>query len=180
MRALADAARIRTFMRELGRAASTPGQVYLTGGATAVLIGWRDTTVDVDLKMVPEQDRVFRAIPGLKESLQLNVELASPDDFIPVPDGWQDRSAFIAQEGLLSFRHFDFVAQALAKIERGHAQDLLDVREMLTRGMVSVAGLRDSYEEIDAQLYRYPAIDPPAFRRSLEDALASVLPPESR
>ena len=64
MRALADAARIRTFMRELGRAASAPGQVYLTGGATAVLIGWRDTTVDVDLKMVPEQDRVFRAIPG--------------------------------------------------------------------------------------------------------------------
>ena len=39
-------------------------------------------------------------------------------------------SPFIVKEGPLAFRHFDLYAQALAKIERGHAQDLVDVREM--------------------------------------------------
>jgi len=107
MRRLADAATIRRFMRELGEAADISARVFLTGGATAVLVGWRASTIDVDVKIVPESDRIFRAIPALKERLHLNVELASPDDFIPVPTGWEQRSPFIAQEGRLAFHHFD-------------------------------------------------------------------------
>ena len=68
------------------------------GRATAVLYGWRESTIDVDMKMVPDLDRVFRTIPEIKERLQINIELASPDDFIPVREGWEDRSPFIAQE----------------------------------------------------------------------------------
>jgi hypothetical protein len=30
------------------------GRIYLTGGATALLYGWRSTTIDVDLKANPE------------------------------------------------------------------------------------------------------------------------------
>jgi uncharacterized nucleotidyltransferase DUF6036 len=171
MRALADASRIRQFMIELGREAEHPGRVLFTGGATAVLLGWRATTVDVDLKLVPDQDRLLRAIPALKEQLHLNIELASPDDFIPVRDHWEDRSPFIAQEGRLSFHHFDLVAQALAKIERGHAQDLADVREMLARGLVDARKIQDEFAAIEPSLYRYPAIDPAAFRRAVEAAL---------
>ena len=99
MRALADATRIQQFMKALGREADQSAHVYLTGGATAVLYGWRASTIDVDMKMVPDLDRVFRAIPEIKERLQINIELASPDDFIPVREGWEDRSPFIAQEG---------------------------------------------------------------------------------
>lgn len=172
MRRLADATRIRALMRALGRAASSPGQVFLAGGATAVLLGWRDTTVDVDLKLVPDQDAVLRAIPALKESLALNVELATPDDFIPVPPGWQERGLFIAHEGQLTFRHFDLASQALAKIERGHAQDMKDVAEMLSRGLVDREGLRSDFEAIWPFFYRYPALDPSAFRRALDAALA--------
>jgi hypothetical protein len=47
MRELADVSRIERFMREFGRAASTEGQIYLAGGATAVLYGWRESTIDV-------------------------------------------------------------------------------------------------------------------------------------
>ena len=53
----------------------------------------------------------------------MNVELASPDDFIPEVPGWQERSRFIQQEGKLTFFHYDFYAQALAKIERRHTID---------------------------------------------------------
>lgn len=168
MRRLADADRIHAFMRELGRAAAAPGQVFLTGGATAVLLGWRAATVDVDLKLVPDQDAALRAIPRLKESLELNVELASPDDFIPVPSSWMERSPFIVQEGRLTFRHFDLASQALAKIERGHAQDLADVAEMLARGLVTRDRLLEDLVAIEPQLYRYPAVDPPSFRRAVE------------
>jgi uncharacterized nucleotidyltransferase DUF6036 len=103
------------------------------GGATAVLHGWRPTTIDVDLVMRPEDDTLLRAIPDLKEELQINVELASPLDFIPVPPGWEDRGTFICQMGRVRFFHFDLYAQALAKVERGHRQDLADVREMIGR-----------------------------------------------
>ena len=61
-----------------------PARVYLAGGATALLHGWRGSTIDVDIKIVPDVDRLFRAMPKIKERLQLNDELASPDDFIPL------------------------------------------------------------------------------------------------
>ena len=64
----------------------------------------------------------------LKDRLDVNIELASPDDFIPALPGWQERSTFIAQVGKVTFLHYDFYAQALAKIERGHDFDLSDVR----------------------------------------------------
>jgi hypothetical protein len=167
MRRLADAPRIRGFMRELGEAADIPARVFLTGGATAVLIGWRTSTIDIDLKIVPESDRLFRAIPALKERLQINVELASPPDFIPVPPGWEARSPFIEQDGRLAFHHFDFYGQALAKLERGHAQDVADVREMLRRELISAAQGRAYFERLEPELYRYPAIDPGTFRAAV-------------
>ena len=173
MRALADAARIHDLMKALGREADRPAQVYLTGGATAVLYGWRDSTIDVDMKMVPDLDRVFRSIPEIKERLEINIELASPDDFIPVREGWEDRSPFISQEGTLVFRHFDLYAQALSKIERGHAQDEGDVRQMFDRGLVDRGKLLEYFSAIEPRLYRYPAIDPAGFRRAVERAAHS-------
>jgi hypothetical protein len=167
MREVADVERIRRFMRAFGAAAEVATRVYFTGGATAVLLGWRTSTIDVDIKVEPDTDAMFRAIPHIKESLHLNVELASPVDFIPVKEGWQDRSPFVAQEGRASFHHFDPYAQALAKVERGHHQDLADVREMLSRGLIDPAGIWQHFGDIESQLYRYPAIDPESFRRSV-------------
>ena len=54
MRELADGERITRFLRALGREADTDSAVLtLTGGATAVLYGWRATTIDVDIRLVP-------------------------------------------------------------------------------------------------------------------------------
>lgn len=159
-------------MEAIGRAATRPIRVYFTGGATAVLDGWRSSTIDVDILVQPEDDRVFRDLPGLKESLRLNVELASPADFIPELPGWRDRSAFIEQRGSASFHHYDWYAQALAKIERGHAQDQSDVAEMLARGHVERSRLMTLFEAIEPALYKYPAVDPASFRRAVERVCA--------
>ena len=110
---------------------------------------------------------MLRALPRLKETFDINVELASPADFIPMKPGWQDRSPFVAQEGVVTFRHFDLYAQALAKIERGHEMDRKDVQEMLARSLVTRPGLLDYFEAIEPELYRFPAIDPASFRKAV-------------
>ena len=171
MRELADAARIRRFMQALGAAAPEEGVCYLVGGGTAVLLGWRATTIDVDIELEPEQDELLRALPTIKDELRINVELASPRDFIPLPAGWRERSPSVVREGRVTFKHFDLYSQALAKIERGHSQDLEDLAAMLERGLVETARLRECFEEIEPQLYRFPAIDPASFRRSVDAAL---------
>jgi hypothetical protein len=169
VRELADEARIRRFMRALGEAARGDGDCYLTGGATAVLIGWRSATLDVDIQLEPEQDEVLRAIPKIKNELAVNVELASPADFIPLPRGWRERSLFVGRVRRLSFKHFDLYSQALAKLERSHSQDMEDVRAMLVRGLVDAEQLRSCFAEIEPTLYRFPAVDAAAFRASVDD-----------
>ncbi len=156
-------------MRELGRAADRETRIYLVGGATAVLMGWRVATVDVDCVMRPESEAVLRAIPELKERLHVNIELASPHDFIPVPEGWEDRSVFIARVGDAAFYHYDLYAQALAKVERGHARDVQDVREMLRLGLISGAEARARFERIRPELFRYPAVDEKHFAAAVAD-----------
>lgn len=174
MRRLAEADHIRELMRTLGAEADQATRLYFTGGATAVLLGWRATTIDVDIHILPESDRLLRAIPHLKERLQLNIELACPADFIPELPGWQDRSLSITTEGRLACYHYDFYAQALAKIERGHSQDLQDVQAMLDRRLIEAHTVRRHFDEIEPLLYRYPAIHPPSFRRAMEEMLGEV------
>jgi hypothetical protein len=62
----------------------------------------------------------------------------------------------------------------LSKIERGHAQDLEDVRQMVRLGLVTPVSLRDTFAAIEPLLYRYPAVDPASFRKSVEDMLRSI------
>jgi len=168
MRDLVDAPHIERFMEALGRATKANGRVYLTGGATAVLQGWRASTIDIDIKVIPDSDELLREIPRLKEQLNINVELAAPSDFIPVPAGWEERSPLIRRVGMVSFHHFDPIAQALSKAERGHEQDLRDIEDLIASGLVDPADARAQFDSMEPELYRFPAIDPASFRRSVE------------
>jgi hypothetical protein len=155
-------------IRELARG---PVRIYLTGGSTAVLEGWRDSTIEVDLRFEPESDELMRALPALKDRLGINIELVSPPDFIPELPGWRERSPLVLREGSVELHHFDLYSQALSKIERGFEQDLCDVRTMIARGSVEPVRLIELFEAIEPELYRYPALDPRAFRRKLDAAL---------
>jgi len=159
MRAETSVNKINRFMVELGKAVRSPGRVYFTGGVTAVLLGWRETTLDLDLKADPEPQGFFEALPGLKDALDINIELASPDDFIPALPGWQDRSQHIATHGQLTFYHYDFYSQALSKIERFHARDQGDVQQMLSTELVNREKLWELFQAIEPGLIRFPAID---------------------
>ena len=172
MRETVTSERLQAFMKVLGDRVAEPTRVYMVGGATAVLLGWRNSTIDIDLKVVPESDVILQLFPLLKERLGVNIELASPDDFIPELPGWQDRSLFIAQMGKITFVHYDFYAQALAKIERGHDCDLSDVMNFIKADLVTPKKMLELFSQIEDQLYKYPAIDAKSFRRAVETAVA--------
>ena len=161
--------KLEALMAAMGRTVKSPGRIYLTGGATALLHGWRPMTVDVDLKADPEPVGFFEAIAILKDKLAVNIELASPADFIPELPLWRERSLFIARHGLLDFYHYDPYSQALSKLERGHSRDLTDVDAMLRLGLIRRELLLEQFLRIEAKLIRYPALDPGSFRRTVEE-----------
>ncbi|MBI2570225.1 MAG: hypothetical protein HYV63_24750 [Candidatus Schekmanbacteria bacterium] len=172
MRTSVNPEKVYELMRALARAARGRARVYFTGGATAVLKGWRSLTIDVDLRFEPERPELFAALPALKEKLCINVEMASPQDFIPPLPGWTDRSELISTEGPLTFYHYDFYAQTLAKIERGHAQDAIDIASFFQTGLVDPERLLAIFRKIEDDMPRYPAIDVPTFRAKVETAVA--------
>ncbi|HUA64318.1 MAG TPA: hypothetical protein VME24_00620 [Alphaproteobacteria bacterium] len=168
MRSEASKAKIEDFMATVGKRVAGEGSIYLAGGATAVLHGWRSTKIDVDLKPDPEPAGLFEALAVLKNELDINVELACPDQFIPAVPGWRERSLFIGQYGAIKFFHYDPYGQALAKLQRGHDRDLHDARSMLKAGMIQKERLWEFFSRIEPQLIRYPAIEAPAFRADVK------------
>src|SRR5882757_1307152 len=49
MRRKVTVERLRQFMDELAASARSPGKVYFAGGATALLLGFREQTIDIDI-----------------------------------------------------------------------------------------------------------------------------------
>lgn len=174
MRERADERRIRAALRELGRRTDTAARAYLTGGATAVLEGWRSSTIDIDVRFEPENDSLLRMLPALKERFDVNIELVSPPDFIPELPGWRERSPFVVRAGKLDVHHFDPYSQALSKVERGFEQDLDDVSDMVRSGLVEPTRARELFLLVEADLYRYPAIEPAAFAAKVERAFGRL------
>jgi hypothetical protein len=168
MRSNVDPQKIEKLMKALGREARGSGCIYFTGGASALLIGWRSSTVDIDIRLDPEPLGIFQAIAKLKQKLDINIELASPQDFLPPLPGWRDRSVFIGRQGKISFYHYDFTAQALSKLSRGYNRDIDDVQAMYAQKLFSLKKLRDCFEAIESELIRFPALDPELLRNKIE------------
>ena len=110
----------------------------------------------------------------VKYQLDINVELASPLDFIPAPADWRQKSIRIDTIGQVEFFHFDLYSQALAKLERGHDQDISDVTDLVRLGYISAPELIKKFGEIKPALIRYPAIDPLAFEKKIRDFVKSL------
>src|SRR5205814_6648970 len=152
MRGETDKQKLERFMRALGERVRGDGTIYLTGGATALLYGWRLATIDVDIKANPEPAGLFEAIAALKEELDINIELASPDQFIPALPAWRERSPLIAHHGRVEFRHYDPYGQVLAKLQRRHDRDLRDADCFVRDGLVDVGVLQGLFAQIEPQL----------------------------
>jgi hypothetical protein len=168
-------------MKEL--ACSAPGRgpyrVFFVGGGTAVLAGWRESTIDADLYSDTEQ--VFRDVQGIKERLQLNIEFARPEDFVPALAGSADRHVFIETIGKVSFYHYDPYAQLLSKVVRGFNRDMHDAERFVGSGMVDATRFRRLVKAIPEGAYaRYPALSRKAVIEAVDDFLSGIASPRSR
>ncbi len=160
-------------MKELARSAPRRGsfRVFFVGGCTAVLQGWRESTIDADL--YSDKDEIFRDVQGIKERLQLNIEFARPEDFVPALVGTKDRHVFIETVGKVSFYHYDPYAQLLSKVVRGFNRDMQDARRFLASGMVESKRFRALVNGIpDAAYSKYPVLSRQAVLEAVDDFLS--------
>ena len=164
--------RMDLLMKELARRAPRRGsyRVYFVGGGTAVYLGWRRSSIDVVL--YSDQDVVFRNIQEIKERLNINIEFARPEDFVPPLKGTTNRHVFIDTVGAITFYHYDPYAQLLSKVVRGFQRDLDDAREFISSGIVDPRKLRSLVAAIPDSAYaRYPSVS----RGGIENAIETFL-----
>jgi hypothetical protein len=164
-------------MNELARTA--PGRksyrVYFVGGGTAVHAGWRESTIDADL--ASDDDAIFRDVQGIKERLQLNIEFARPEDFVPPLRGSNDRHLFIDTVGKVSFFHYDPYAQLLSKVVRGFNRDMQDAESFVRSGMIDQQLFRSLVRRIPERAYaKYPALSRQGVLDAVDDFLERVSP----
>ncbi len=149
MREPVDKARITLFLERLGERTHQPARLYLVGGTTMVYEGYRRATLDIDV-LVEADDTgpIIASIRDLKKQLNINVEFASPADFIPLPTGWRERSLWVGRFGALDVFHFDLYSCALSKIERGSERDFQDTLALLRDGRIDLATLDADFHAI--------------------------------
>lgn len=159
---------LRRLMKEIARAAPgrRPHRVYFVGGGTAVWSGWRDSTIDVDL--AADDDAVLRDVQRFKERLQMNIEFARPEDFVPPLRGSSDRHLLIDTIGKVGFYHYDPYAQLLSKVVRGFNRDVQDAESFVRSGMVEPELFLSLVQGIpDSSFAKYPALT----KRSVVEAV---------
>ena len=164
--------RLLELVKALSRAAPRRRtyRLFLVGGGTAVYLGWRRASIDVDL--FSEQDALFADIQAIKERLNINVELARPEDFVPPLADSDDRHVFIDRVGTIALYHYDPYAQLLSKVVRGFQRDMDDARAFMDSGMVDGEKFRSLVRGIpDAAYAKYPRLS----RRGVENAVDAFL-----
>src|SRR6266702_2159679 len=150
MRAGVDKAAIESFLQQLGRAFRKPARLYLVGGAALVHLGVRPGfTQDIDIQVSgANEGELIVAIQRLIDQMQINVEFASPVDFIPLPSGWERHARYVGRYGMIDVFYFDFYSIALSKIERGNSRDIADVRLLVQEKIITLQELDASYQEV--------------------------------
>lgn len=166
-----DADRVRALVRFVADRVNDEATLYLVGGTTAVVVGWRASTLDIDLYVEPDSDPVARAIADARRVLDVYVEYAWPAQFVPELDGWRERSPAVMRVGTITVRHYDPYSQALAKLRRAHAQDLADVAAMLANGLIVRDRARELFASAFPRLFRYPSVDATALQQMIDVAL---------
>ncbi len=163
---------LRALMKEIARTAPRRKsyRVYFVGGGTAVHSGWRESTIDADISS--DDDTVFRDIQDIKERLQLNIEFARPEHFVPPLRGSNDRHVFIETIGRVGFYHYDPYAQLLSKVVRGFNRDMQDAENFIHSGMVDPELFRSLVQRIpDRSFAKYPALSRQAVLDAVQDFL---------
>jgi len=148
MRQRVGSTEIEQFLIQVGRTRQ-PGRLYLTGGAALVHRGIRPgQTLDIDIQVTVDPANLTGQIAQLKHKLNINIEFASPSDFIPLPTQWEARSEFIKRYDQVDVFYFDWYSIALSKMQRANRQDVVDVQLLVRQGFMDTTELDSLYQDV--------------------------------
>ena len=147
---------IEQFFVQLGRI-RLPGRLYLTGGAALVHKGIRPgQTLDIGIQITSDTANLTSQIAQIKQRLNMNIEFASPGDFIPLPAQWESRSEFIGRYGQIDMFYFDWYSLALSKMQRANRQDVIDVQLLVRHKTIVLNELDLLYQDVLAKIGKPP------------------------
>jgi hypothetical protein len=139
---------IEQFLVQVGRTRQS-GRLYLTGGAALVHRGVRPgQTLDIDIQITLDPTNLTAHIAQLKQRMNINIEFASPGDFVPLPTQWEDRSEFIKRYDQVDVFYFDWYSITLSKMQRANQQDVIDVQLLVRHSLVDVGELDLLYQDV--------------------------------
>lgn len=161
MRQNVTRADIEKFLNALGKAYRKAGRLYLAGGAALVHMGLRaGSTLDIDVVIeAADEDEMITAIRRLVEQMQINIEFASPADFIPIPSQWAAHAKYIGRYGKIGAFYFDLYSLALSKIARSSDRDLVDVKLLVQQKLITLDELDAAYQEVLPRMGKRPYIN---------------------
>ena len=152
MRPRADQRRLRRFLDALGRRLRKPVRLYLVGGIVLIDLGLRGTTLDIDYVADADDPDALgdleQAVRALKEELDVNVEPASPADFLPIPRSVLGRSRYVGRYGRVDVYYYHLPSVVIAKAARGFEQDLADVERLVRAGEVTWSDVEATWAEV--------------------------------
>jgi hypothetical protein len=82
---------------------------------------------------------------ALKNELDVNVEPASPADFLPVPPGAHERSRYVGRFGPIDVYYYDLASLVIEKAARAYEQDLDDAEQLVRSGQVGWTEVIDAW-----------------------------------
>lgn len=164
-----DRRTLHRFFEQLGRCYQHSGTLYLVGGTSLILLAAKESTFDINIQfdIAPEHLSDFiRCLRETSRDLKLPVEQASPEQFIPLPSGHQERREYIGRYGNLDVLHFDPYSLALSKLHRGNEKDFADVIGMVHHAIIDQEQLSAYFQEIlpEYEFYRV-GTNPEDFKR---------------
>ncbi len=167
-----DSEKLIEFLTRLGARFRQPGTVYLVGGSSLLLVEAKKSTYDIDLKFevaVEYHTEFLNCLRQIRREMDIDVEEASPDQFLPLPGGYEDRRRFVGRYGVLDVFHFDFYSVALGKIQRGNDKDYTDVFNMIRAGVIEFDMLEQYFNEVLPKMEAHSLrADPDKFKRKFE------------
>lgn len=162
---------IESFLQRLGERYSEPAILYLLGGGALCFLGSSRRTVDIDYTLAHSQsgnEALNHEIETLADELRLELEAVPIEEFVPLPEGSEDRHRWLGQFNELRVYVYDPYTIAVSKLSRGFESDLQDVVFLLSQQIIALDDLAQYVEDTIPQAWDYE-IDPAELRLYFEE-----------
>lgn len=135
-------------------------------------LGLRAATLDIDYDAEADDPSTLaeleQAIRALKIELDVNVEPASPADFLPVSPSVHAQSRYVGRFGSVSVYYYHLPSLVIAKAARAYEQDLDDAEQLIRTGEVTWTEIDQAWTEMRERPTGWLHYEPDDVQRRLD------------